>query len=89
MIPVVYRVNRTRLWHTQSDKGATTYATMSAALKLLRRRRIARGPGLPDLPAGTTTAAALFVIQEPGAVDPAALRGGTATGVSCTEAVEL
>jgi hypothetical protein len=46
-----------------SRKSGWHYATTSAELKLLRRRRTLLKPGLSDLDPGTTTALGLFVIH--------------------------
>jgi hypothetical protein len=62
------------------------HATTSAALKLLRRRLIGRRPGRSDLVPGTTTAAALCVIQSDACA--ALTMAAIAAGLSCTEVVD-
>lgn len=63
------------------------YATTSAALKLLRRRRTLLSPGLSDLDPGTTTALALFVIHASEAAP--AILSVTAEATSLSEFVAL
>ena len=65
------------------------YATTSAALKLLRLRRMLRRPGRSDFDAGTTTDDALFATQVPDEAAAALTIAAATAGDSCTEPVEL
>ena len=64
------------------------HATTSAELKLLLLRRTLRRFGRSNFVPGTTTAAALFVIQVPTAL-AADFTAATAAAETCTDAVEL
>ena len=79
-----------RVLEARPKRPATTartdgYATTSAALKLLRRRRALRKFGRSDFDAGVTTEEALFATQVPAALTIAA----AAADDSWTEPVEL
>ncbi len=65
------------------------YATTSAELKLLRRRRTLRRPGRSDLEAGVTPEEALFATQVPDAARADFAMAAAAAGASWTDPVEL
>ncbi len=69
----------------ETNQKGSGQPTISAALKLLRRRRTGRKPGLSDLDLGTTTAEALFVIQSDAC---AAFTAAAIDEASCTDVVD-
>lgn len=74
----------------EGERKRWCYATTSAALKLLRRRRTLLNPGRSDLVAGMTTALALFVIHASElAALPAPRFFPNAVPTSCRELVAL